>query len=93
MLMVNASFFCSVLLLSHTYFQVNKIEIHYAKTAKKMDMKKLKQSMWSLLTDFTQVDAEVSSHGGAGGEGLHYSSKRPAGWWVGSCRYPWLQDL
>ncbi|XP_006166621.1 condensin complex subunit 2 [Tupaia chinensis] len=29
--------------------KVNKVEIHYAKTAKKMDMKKLKQSMWSLL--------------------------------------------
>ncbi|XP_066123843.1 condensin complex subunit 2 isoform X1 [Saccopteryx bilineata] len=40
--------------------KVNKIEIHYAKTAKKMDMKKLKQSMWSLLTDFsTQMDAEA----------------------------------
>lgn len=60
-------------------FQVNKIEIHYAKTAKKMDMKKLKQSMWSLLTDLTQVDTEVSRHGGSGGEGLHYSFRRPVG--------------
>uniref|UniRef100_A0A8C8RKE6 Condensin complex subunit 2 n=1 Tax=Pelusios castaneus TaxID=367368 RepID=A0A8C8RKE6_9SAUR len=31
--------------------KVNKIEIHYAKTAKKMDMKRLKQTMWDLLTD------------------------------------------
>jgi hypothetical protein len=44
-------------------FQVNKIEIHYAKTAKKMDMKKLKQSMWSLLTEFSKKDpgAEVGN--------------------------------
>ncbi|XP_003422070.3 condensin complex subunit 2 isoform X2 [Loxodonta africana] len=42
--------------------KVNKIEIHYAKTAKKMDMKKLKQSMWGLLTKFSkkQVDAEAN---------------------------------
>ncbi|XP_067396351.1 condensin complex subunit 2 [Emydura macquarii macquarii] len=31
--------------------KVNKIEIHYAKTAKKMDMKRLKRTMWDLLTD------------------------------------------
>uniref|UniRef100_A0A8C7Z610 Condensin complex subunit 2 n=1 Tax=Oryzias sinensis TaxID=183150 RepID=A0A8C7Z610_9TELE len=31
--------------------RVNKIEINYAKTAKKMDMKKLKNNMWTLLTD------------------------------------------
>ncbi|XP_075457990.1 condensin complex subunit 2 [Ascaphus truei] len=31
--------------------KVNKIEIHYARTAKKMDMKRLKTSMWSLLTN------------------------------------------
>lgn len=37
------------------------MEIHYAKTAKKMDMKKLKQSMWHLLTEFsTQADTEVT---------------------------------
>ncbi|XP_005891674.2 condensin complex subunit 2 isoform X2 [Bos mutus] len=41
--------------------KVNKIEIQYAKTAKKMDMKKLKQSMWSLLTETPkQADAEVN---------------------------------
>lgn len=39
--------------------QVNKIEIHYAKTAKKMDMKKLKQSMWSLLTEFSRKEADT----------------------------------
>ncbi|KAM6179152.1 condensin complex subunit 2 isoform 1-T1 [Rhynchocyon petersi] len=40
--------------------KVNKFEIHYAKTAKKMDMKKLKQSMWGLLTEFSKkhTDAE-----------------------------------
>uniref|UniRef100_A0A671WP04 Condensin complex subunit 2 n=1 Tax=Sparus aurata TaxID=8175 RepID=A0A671WP04_SPAAU len=31
--------------------RVNKIEINYAKTAKKMDMKRLKTSMWTLLTE------------------------------------------
>ncbi|XP_053573799.1 condensin complex subunit 2 isoform X2 [Bombina bombina] len=31
--------------------KVNKIEIQYAKTAKKMDMKRLKTTMWSLLTN------------------------------------------
>ncbi|XP_037663547.1 condensin complex subunit 2 [Choloepus didactylus] len=42
--------------------KVNKIEIHYAKTAKKMDMKKLKQSMWNLLTASPkkQVEAEAN---------------------------------
>jgi len=30
--------------------KVAKIDIGYAKTAKKMDVKKLKQAMWSLLT-------------------------------------------
>ncbi|XP_023676463.1 condensin complex subunit 2 isoform X2 [Paramormyrops kingsleyae] len=37
--------------------RVNKIEINYAKTAKKMDMKKLKTTMWSLLTN-CQKDPE-----------------------------------
>ncbi|XP_065515150.1 condensin complex subunit 2 isoform X2 [Lathamus discolor] len=31
--------------------KINKIAIQYAKTAKKMDMKTLKKSMWNLLTD------------------------------------------
>lgn len=31
--------------------KVNKIELNYAKTAKKMDMRRLKRSMWCLLTD------------------------------------------
>ncbi|XP_075767172.1 condensin complex subunit 2 isoform X2 [Pelodiscus sinensis] len=40
--------------------KVNKIEIHYAKMAKKMDMKRLKRTMWDLLTDVQkeQVGAE-----------------------------------
>ncbi|XP_062995319.1 condensin complex subunit 2 [Elgaria multicarinata webbii] len=31
--------------------KVNKIDVQYAKTAKKMDMRRLKQAMWCLLTD------------------------------------------
>ncbi|XP_009989848.1 PREDICTED: condensin complex subunit 2 isoform X2 [Tauraco erythrolophus] len=31
--------------------RVNKIAIQYAKTAKKMDMRRLKKNMWDLLTD------------------------------------------
>nr|XP_033803511.1 condensin complex subunit 2 [Geotrypetes seraphini]XP_033803512.1 condensin complex subunit 2 [Geotrypetes seraphini] len=38
--------------------KVNKIELHYAKTAKKMDMKRLKRSMWSLLTDEQEKQTE-----------------------------------
>ncbi|XP_013152177.2 condensin complex subunit 2 isoform X1 [Falco peregrinus] len=42
--------------------KINKIEIHYAKTAKKMDMKRLKKNMWDLLTDrhekVTMAEAE-----------------------------------
>ncbi|XP_053126227.1 condensin complex subunit 2 [Hemicordylus capensis] len=40
--------------------KVNKIDIQYAKTAKKMDMKRLKRTMWCLLTDSpkTQMEAE-----------------------------------
>lgn len=40
--------------------QVNKIEINYSKTAKKMDMKRLKSSMWSLLTESPDKPREVS---------------------------------
>ncbi|MBN3321338.1 CND2 protein, partial [Atractosteus spatula] len=39
--------------------KVNKIEINYAKTAKKMDMKKLKHTMWNLLTDQLNKSAEA----------------------------------
>ncbi|XP_008566128.1 PREDICTED: condensin complex subunit 2 [Galeopterus variegatus] len=42
--------------------KVNKIEIHYAKTAKKMDMKKLKQSMWNLLTEFSRKEADTEEN-------------------------------
>ncbi|XP_072258964.1 condensin complex subunit 2 [Pyxicephalus adspersus] len=41
--------------------KVNKIEINYAKTAKKMDMKHLKMSMWGLLTN-TVEKAEEPNH-------------------------------
>ena len=33
------------------FSQVQKIDIGYAKTAKKMDVKRLKSVMWGLLTD------------------------------------------
>ncbi|XP_043968361.1 condensin complex subunit 2 isoform X1 [Gambusia affinis] len=39
--------------------KVNKIEINYAKTAKKMDMKRLKNSMWTLLTDSPEKPKQV----------------------------------
>ncbi|XP_048208271.1 condensin complex subunit 2 [Perognathus longimembris pacificus] len=42
--------------------KVNKIEIHYAKTAKKMDMKKLKQNMWSLLAEVSGKDASAKAN-------------------------------
>lgn len=38
--------------------RVNKIEINYAKTAKKMDMKRLKNSMWTLLTESHEKPTE-----------------------------------
>ncbi|KAJ1091955.1 hypothetical protein NDU88_005069 [Pleurodeles waltl] len=40
--------------------KVNKIELNYAKTAKKMDMKRLKHVMWNLLTSAQekQLDTE-----------------------------------
>ncbi|KFW85336.1 Condensin complex subunit 2, partial [Manacus vitellinus] len=47
--------------------KINKIEIQYAKTAKKMDMRRLKENMWQLLTDGQKKGTvgEVSA-GGAG---------------------------
>lgn len=36
--------------ISFPFLQVQKIDIGYAKTAKKMDVKKLKSAMWGLLT-------------------------------------------
>uniref|UniRef100_A0A8D3DKF0 Condensin complex subunit 2 n=1 Tax=Scophthalmus maximus TaxID=52904 RepID=A0A8D3DKF0_SCOMX len=39
--------------------RVNKIEINYAKTAKKMDMKRLKNSMWTLLTESPENPTEM----------------------------------
>lgn len=39
---------------------MNKIEINYAKTAKKMDMKRLKTSMWTLLTESPEKHKEVN---------------------------------
>ncbi|XP_009956185.1 PREDICTED: condensin complex subunit 2 [Leptosomus discolor] len=40
--------------------KVNKIVIQYAKTAKKMDMKRLKKNMWDLLTDDGQKKETVA---------------------------------
>uniref|UniRef100_A0A671KQE7 Condensin complex subunit 2 n=1 Tax=Sinocyclocheilus anshuiensis TaxID=1608454 RepID=A0A671KQE7_9TELE len=39
--------------------KVNTIEINYAKMAKKMDMKKLKTTMWGLLTESPEKPAKV----------------------------------
>ncbi|XP_059687469.1 condensin complex subunit 2 isoform X3 [Gavia stellata] len=39
--------------------KVNKIAIQYAKTAKKMDMKRLKKNMWDLLTDGQKKETAV----------------------------------
>uniref|UniRef100_A0A8C5MJX2 Condensin complex subunit 2 n=1 Tax=Leptobrachium leishanense TaxID=445787 RepID=A0A8C5MJX2_9ANUR len=41
--------------------KVNKIEINYARTAKKMDMKRLKTTMWGLLTNCPDAREEQSS--------------------------------
>ncbi|XP_065106079.1 condensin complex subunit 2 [Paramisgurnus dabryanus] len=41
--------------------KLNIIEINYAKTAKTMDMKKLKTSMWSFLTDSPEKPKEVQN--------------------------------
>uniref|UniRef100_A0A0F7ZEC1 Condensin complex subunit 2 n=1 Tax=Crotalus adamanteus TaxID=8729 RepID=A0A0F7ZEC1_CROAD len=41
--------------------KVNKIDIQYAKTAKKMDMKKLKQTMWHLLTEVPKNQVKEES--------------------------------
>ncbi|NWI24375.1 CND2 protein, partial [Sula dactylatra] len=39
--------------------KVNKVAIQYAKTAKKMDMKRLKKDMWDLLADRQKKQTEV----------------------------------
>ncbi|KAM8885357.1 condensin complex subunit 2 isoform 1-T2 [Spinachia spinachia] len=43
--------------------RVNQIEINYAKTAKKMDMKRLKNNMWTLLTESPENPAEEDDAG------------------------------
>ena len=45
--------------ISFAFLQVQKIDIGYAKTAKKMDVKKLKSAMWGLLTP--QMASETRS--------------------------------
>ncbi|RMX41808.1 hypothetical protein pdam_00012481 [Pocillopora damicornis] len=52
--------------------KVQKIDIGYAKTAKKMDVKKLKGAMWGLLADKGESDKEniaVDQHGTGKGSG------------------------
>ncbi|KFV45183.1 Condensin complex subunit 2, partial [Gavia stellata] len=44
--------------------KVNKIAIQYAKTAKKMDMKRLKKNMWDLLTDGQKKETAVEVSAG-----------------------------
>ncbi|NXQ94789.1 CND2 protein, partial [Sagittarius serpentarius] len=39
--------------------KVNRITIQYAKTAKKMDMKRLKKNMWDLLTEGQEKETET----------------------------------
>uniref|UniRef100_A0A672G8S1 Condensin complex subunit 2 n=1 Tax=Salarias fasciatus TaxID=181472 RepID=A0A672G8S1_SALFA len=48
--------------------RVNKIEINYAKTAKKMDMKRLKNSMWTLLTESPEKTVETAEKAEVSGE-------------------------
>ncbi|XP_070621585.1 condensin complex subunit 2 [Erythrolamprus reginae] len=43
--------------------KVNKIEIQYAKTAKKMDMQRLKQTMWHILTEVPKTLTGEESEG------------------------------
>ncbi|XP_067560391.1 condensin complex subunit 2 isoform X1 [Pseudorca crassidens] len=61
--------------------KVNKIEIQYAKAAKKMDMKKLKQSMWSLLMEIPkQADAEANHReNGEAGDPVQVADKKLSG--------------
>uniref|UniRef100_A0A8D0ERX8 Condensin complex subunit 2 n=1 Tax=Strix occidentalis caurina TaxID=311401 RepID=A0A8D0ERX8_STROC len=54
--------------------KVNKIAIQYAKTAKKMDMKRLKKNMWDLLTD-TQKNQTVAEVMVAGEKALSSITK------------------
>ncbi|TSR04314.1 Condensin complex subunit 2 [Bagarius yarrelli] len=56
--------------------KVNIIEINYAKTAKKMDMKRLKSSMWSLLTDSPEKPAKDKEHEEVPGEKSFSQSTR-----------------
>ncbi|NXC04332.1 CND2 protein, partial [Orthonyx spaldingii] len=46
--------------------KINKIAIQYAKTAKKMDMRRLKRNMWELLTDAGREKGTGAEEGEAG---------------------------
>ncbi|XP_057599690.1 condensin complex subunit 2 isoform X2 [Hippopotamus amphibius kiboko] len=58
--------------------KVNKIEIQYAKTAKKMDMKKLKQSMWGLLMEIPK-QADTEANHSENGEAVEVADKKLSG--------------
>lgn len=40
-------------------FQVQKIEIAYSKTAKKIDVKKVKKAMWDIVMSSTSLEDKV----------------------------------
>lgn len=62
------------------------MEIHYAKTARKMDMRKLKQSMWRLLAELPTAAGEVRAQATG-------STSPPApAWGAGRLPCPWLLD-
>ncbi|XP_067656794.1 condensin complex subunit 2-like [Haliotis asinina] len=58
---LNATSLCGDKLLSQPY-KVAKIDIAYAKTAKKLDVRKLKGAMWNLLTTPVSKQEETSGH-------------------------------
>ena len=55
-LLIKIILFLLINLLWFSLLQVQKIDIGYAKTAKKMDVKKLKGAMWGLLADKGESD-------------------------------------
>ena len=55
-LLIKIILFLLINLLWFSLLQVQKIDIGYAKTAKKMDVKKLKGAMWGILADKGESD-------------------------------------
>lgn len=60
-------------------YKVAKIDIDYAKTAKKLDVKRLKSSMWSLLKSAPKDTAEQASTSGEGNTNNSSSNEPVAG--------------